>query len=38
MQCFTAEDYSLDSGHHENFKKYIVKMWLTAINDDMSTI
>jgi hypothetical protein len=40
VQCFIAEDYSLNSDHHENLKNYVVKMWLTAIydDDDMSTI
>jgi hypothetical protein len=39
MQYFIAEDYSLNSGHYENFKNYIVKMWLIAIYDDnMSSI
>jgi len=38
MQCFIAEDYSLNTGHREKFKNCIFQMWLIAIYDDVSTI
>ena len=35
----SSQTTSLNCGHHENFKNYIVKMWFIATyDDDMSTI